>query len=63
MHALILAAALVAAPQNTGQTTRDIVVGVCLPFVASGSRIGNPGVKTIEEFSRTNSVSRKKTPA
>lgn len=36
MHALILAAALVAAPQNPGQTTRDIVVGVCLPFAASG---------------------------
>ncbi len=36
MHALILAAALVAAPQNPGQATRDIVVGVCLPFVASG---------------------------
>lgn len=36
MHLLFLAAALVAAPQNSGQTTRDIVVGVCLPFVASG---------------------------
>lgn len=36
MHPLILAVALVVAPQNPGQTTRDIVVGVCLPFVASG---------------------------
>ena len=36
MHALILAATLVATPQNPGQATRDIVIGVCLPFVASG---------------------------
>lgn len=36
MHILILAAALFAAPQDSGQATRDIVVGVCLPFVASG---------------------------
>jgi len=36
MHALILAAALVATPQSPGQATRDIVVGVCLPFVATG---------------------------
>ena len=36
MHALILAATLVATPQNPGQATRDIVVGVCLPFVATG---------------------------
>ena len=36
MHPLFLAAALVAATQNPGQATRDIVVGVCLPFVASG---------------------------
>ena len=36
MHALILAAALVAAPQSPGQATRDIVVGVCLPFAVSG---------------------------
>ena len=36
MHPLVLAAVLVAAPQNTGQATRDIVIGVCLPFVASG---------------------------
>ena len=36
MHPLILAAALVAAPQDSGQTTREIVVGVCLPFAASG---------------------------
>ena len=36
MHAVILAVALVAAPQNPGQTTRDIVVGICLPFAASG---------------------------
>ncbi len=37
MHALILAAALAATSQNSGQTTRDIVVGVCLPFVDSGA--------------------------
>jgi hypothetical protein len=36
MHALILVAALAAAPQNPGQVTRDIVVGVCLPFVDTG---------------------------
>lgn len=36
MHVLILSVALAAAPQNAGQVTRDIVVGVCLPFVASG---------------------------
>lgn len=36
MHALILAAALAALPQSSGQTTRDIVVGVCLPFAATG---------------------------
>lgn len=36
MHPLILAAALVAAPQDSGQITRQIVVGVCLPFAASG---------------------------
>lgn len=36
MHALMLSVALAAAPQNAGQVTRDIVVGVCLPFVASG---------------------------
>ena len=36
MHPLILAAALVAAPQTSGQTTRDIAVGVCLPFADSG---------------------------
>ncbi|MCS6624975.1 hypothetical protein N0B44_18840 [Roseibacterium beibuensis] len=36
MHALILAAALAGAPQTPGQTTRDIVIGVCLPFAAAG---------------------------
>lgn len=36
MHPLILAATLVATPQNPGQATRDIVIGVCLPFVATG---------------------------
>lgn len=36
MHALILAAVLAALAQSPGQATRDIVVGVCLPFVASG---------------------------
>jgi hypothetical protein len=36
MHALILAAALAVAPQSPGQAIRDIVVGVCLPFAASG---------------------------
>ena len=36
MYALILAAALVAAPQNPGQPTRDVVMGVCLPFADTG---------------------------
>lgn len=36
MHALILAAALAVFPQDAGQATRDIVVGVCLPFAESG---------------------------
>lgn len=36
MHALILAAVLAASAQNPGQATRDIVIGVCLPFAASG---------------------------
>lgn len=36
MHPLILAAVLAASPQTPGQATRDIVVGVCLPFVATG---------------------------
>ena len=36
MHALILAAALAAFPQTSAQATRDIVVGVCLPFAGSG---------------------------
>jgi hypothetical protein len=37
MHSLILAAALALAPQNPGQTIRDIVMDVCLPYVADGS--------------------------
>ena len=37
MHTLILAAALLLAPQNSGPTTRDIVMDVCLPFVADGT--------------------------
>lgn len=36
MHALILAAVLAATSQSPGQATRDIVVSVCLPYVASG---------------------------
>ena len=36
MNVLILAAALAAAFQTPGQVTRDIVVGVCLPFAATG---------------------------
>ena len=36
MHAAILAAALAAFPPNPGQAPRDIVVGVCLPFAATG---------------------------
>ena len=36
MFAQLLAAALAAAPQTAGETTRDIVVGVCLPFVDTG---------------------------
>ena len=36
MHPLILAAIFAAAPQNGGQTTRDIVVSVCLPFAETG---------------------------
>jgi len=36
MHALILAAALAALPQNSADTTRAIAVGVCLPFAEKG---------------------------
>ena len=36
MHPLILAAVLAVSPQNAGQATRDIVVGVCLPFAVTG---------------------------
>jgi hypothetical protein len=36
MHPLILAAVLAAAPQSSSQATREIVVGVCLPFAATG---------------------------
>lgn len=36
MNALIFVAALVAAPQDPGQVTRDVVMGVCLPFVTTG---------------------------
>jgi hypothetical protein len=49
MHALILAAVLAAAPQAPGQATRDIVVGVCLPFadtgVASADNISLAGLR------------------
>lgn len=37
MHALLLAAVLAAAPQAPGQATRDIVLGVCLPFIETGA--------------------------
>ena len=36
MHALILAVVLAAASQNAGQATRDVVMGVCLPFADTG---------------------------
>jgi hypothetical protein len=37
MHTLLLAAILVVGPQNPGQITRDIVMDVCLPYVAEGA--------------------------
>ena len=36
MHALILAVVLAAASQTAGQATRDVVMGVCLPFADTG---------------------------
>ncbi|HEY0598774.1 hypothetical protein [Brevundimonas sp.] len=36
MHALFFAAYLAAVPQTAGQVTHDIVMDVCLPYVADG---------------------------
>lgn len=36
MSALILAAVLVLNPQNPGELTRDLLMDVCLPYVADG---------------------------
>ena len=37
MHALFLAAALAVSPPDPAQLTRDIVMDVCLPYVAEGA--------------------------
>ncbi len=37
MPVLTLAALLALAPQSPGQPTRDILMGVCVPFVATGA--------------------------